>query len=77
MSHTNIGNSTFTQIVLAWDSAIVKSVQKVAIGCSWDVLRNVATFALSVELVFAMYGRYTATKQTNQNQIYTNTNVQQ
>lgn len=58
MSYTDSGNPLQTHIVVTWDSEIYKSVQTVQMRSYLKIAKVVATFVLSVELIIAMYGRY-------------------
>ena len=68
MTYTSSGRPFYTQMVLAWDSQIYKSVQKVKMRNYLKIAKVVATFILSVELIIAMYGRYTRKTKSRMDQ---------
>ena len=58
ISRSSIGNPLHTEIVLSWDSSMFGLIKKVKTGSYLQLLKLVATFGLSLELLCAMYSRF-------------------
>ena len=63
VSSTDSGDPLYTEIVIAWASPFYKIVRKVKLGNNLHILKLVATFVLSIELLFAMWGRFKKSAQ--------------
>ena len=56
---TSTGNDSLTEFVVTWQSPVYVLVKRFKLGNYLQIAKLLATFLLSVELLFAMYGRFT------------------
>ena len=59
---TSSGDDRFTEVILSWDTPLYILVKRFKLGNYLQVANLFATFFLSVELVYAIYGRFTKDK---------------
>ena len=62
ISTTASGDERLTEFILTWQTPIYVLVKRFKLGNYLQILKLLATFFLSIELVFAMYGRFRKNK---------------
>ena len=59
---TPSGDDRLTEFIITWETPVYVLVKRFKLGNHLQIAKLLATFLLSVELVYAMYGRFTKQK---------------